>query len=136
MDHRPPEQRNLERRRELLQQEEAFRLRQEEQRLELARRGTTVYWLTNSIYLLVGLLEILLVLRFILRLLGANTGNTFAAFILNLSQPFIAPFSTLFVSPVTQGGGSIFDVNVLIAMVVYALLGWIVVSIVRFIGGR
>lgn len=127
---------NFERQRSLQHEEESFQLRQEERRLELARRRATLGWVTNSIYLLVGLLEILLVLRFFLRLAGANTQNTFAQFIYNLSEPFVAPFSTLFVSPVTAGGASIFDLNVLIAMVVYALLGWLAVWLFKFVQGR
>ncbi|MGI0484582.1 YggT family protein [Pantanalinema rosaneae CENA516] len=127
---------NFERQRSLQHEEEAFQLRQEERRLELARRRATLGWVTNSIYLLVGLLEVLLLLRFFLRLAGANTQNTFAQFIYNLSEPFVAPFSTLFVSPVTAGGASIFDVNVLIAMIVYALLGWLAIWLFKFVQGR
>jgi uncharacterized protein YggT (Ycf19 family) len=127
---------NFERQRSLQHEEESFQLRQEERRLELARRRATLGWITNSIYLLVGLLEVLLVLRFFLRLAGANTQNTFAQFIYNLSDPFVAPFSTLFVSPVTAGGASIFDVNVLIAMIVYALLGWLAIWLFKFVQGR
>lgn len=127
---------NVERQRSLQHEEESFQLRQEERRLELARRRATLSWITKSIYLLVGLLEVLLGLRFFLRLAGANTQNTFAQFIYNLSDPFIAPFSTLFVSPVTAGGASIFDVNVLIAMIVYALLGWLAIWLFKFVQGR
>ncbi|MBL1178545.1 YggT family protein [Pantanalinema sp. GBBB05] len=136
MSRDPYQSDNFERQRSLQHEEESFQLRQEERRLELARRRATLGWITNSIYLLVGLLEILLVLRFFLRLAGANTQNTFAQFIYNLSEPFIAPFSTLFVSPVTAGGASIFDINVLIAMIVYALLGWLAVWLFKFVQGR
>ncbi|UBF23945.1 YggT family protein [Kovacikia minuta CCNUW1] len=136
MNSEPHERDNLERQRELIQEEEAFRLRQEERRLEAAKRDNTFRWILNTIYFLVGLLEVLLVLRFILRLFGANTENAFAQFIYNLSEPFIAPFSTLFVSPVTGGGANIFDVNVLVAIVVYALLGWLAVWLVQYLRGR
>ena len=132
----PNDPSNFERQQELRRQQEALQLRQEEQRLELARRATTSSWIINSIYFFVGLLEILLGLRFLLRVLGANTENTFAQVIYNLSDPFVAPFSTLFVSPVTGGGANIFDVNVLIAIVVYALLGWLAVWLVRLLQGR
>ncbi|XHX76819.1 MAG: YggT family protein [Stenomitos frigidus ULC029] len=136
MNREPDEQDNLARRRELQREEEAFQLQQEQGRLEAARKSNTFAWITNSIAFLVGLLEILLVLRFVLRVAGANTGNTFAQFIYNLSDPFIAPFSTLFISPVTGGGANIFDLNVLVAIVVYALLGWLGISLVRFLQGR
>ncbi|MBC7972766.1 MAG: YggT family protein [Verrucomicrobia bacterium] len=134
--HDPNNQENLERRRELLREEEAFRLQQEQGRLEAAKRNTTFAWVINSISFLVGLLEILLILRFILRLSGANTQNAFAQFIYNISDPLIAPFSTLFISPVTGGGANIFDLNVLVAIVVYALLGWLAITLVQFLRGR
>jgi YggT family protein len=117
----------------LLQDEEAFRLRQEENRLGNARRSNTYIWVVNSIYWVVGMLEILLGLRFALRFFGANPQNEFARMINSLSAPFIAPFSTLFISPTSDGGANIFDVNILIAITVYALLSYLVVSLVRFI---
>ncbi|MCW5317231.1 YggT family protein [Nostoc sp. KVJ3] len=133
MNKNPHEQSNSERRQELRNDEESFRLQQEERRLETGKRSATFTWIINSIYFLVGTLEILLTLRFLLRFFGANTKNAFAQFIYNLSDPFITPFSTLFISPVFGGGVNIFDVNVLIAIIVYTLLGWLGAWVVRFI---
>jgi uncharacterized protein YggT (Ycf19 family) len=82
------------------------------------------------------MLEILLMIRFFLHFSGANTQNTFAQFIDNLSEPFIAPFSTLLISPVAGGGANIFDVNILVAIIIYALLGWLALWLVRFLYGR
>lgn len=59
--------------------------------------------------------------------------NEFARLINNLSAPFVAPFSTLFVSPTFGGGTYIFDVNILIAIVTYALLSYLSASLVKFI---
>jgi len=123
-------------RQELRSEEETFRLQQAEGRLESGKRRSTFAWSINSIYLLVGMLEILLMLRFFLHFSGANTQNTFAQFIDNLSEPFIAPFSTLLVSPVAGGGANIFDVNILVAIIIYALLGWLALWLVRFLYGR
>ncbi|OIP70413.1 MAG: hypothetical protein AUK48_13745 [Oscillatoriales cyanobacterium CG2_30_44_21] len=124
---------NQERRQDLRQDEETFRLRQEEGRLRTAQRSNTYIWIVNSIYWLGGLIEILLGLRFILRLFGANTQNEFARLINNLSAPLIAPFSTLFISPTSDGGANIFDVNIVIAIIAYALLSYLLISLVRFI---
>jgi len=133
MNKNPHEQSNSERRQELRDDEEAFRLRQEERRLDTGKRNATFTWIINSIYFLVGSLEILLTLRFLLRFFGANTKNAFAEFIYNFSLPFIAPFSTLFISPVFGGGANIFDVNILIAIIVYSILGWLGVWVVKLI---
>jgi YggT family protein len=133
MNRNQNDETNLERRRELRHDEEAFQLHQEEKRLETARRSNTFIWIVNSIYWLSGMLLTLLVVRFSLRLLGANSENAFAQLINNLSAPFIAPFSTLFISPTSEHGASIFDVNILIAIVAYTILSYLAVSLVRFI---
>lgn len=136
MHPHPEDRRNLNRRQQLQQEEEAFRLRQEERRLELARRNAPLVWIARTISYLVGALEILLGLRLLLRIFGANPDNTVAQFIYGLSDPFVAPFSTLFVSPTGGDGANIFDINVLIAMIVYGLLGWLALWLIRFIAGR
>ncbi len=133
MNPKQPDENNRERRKELLNEEEAFRLRQEEHHLETAKKTNTYISLVNGIYWLTGLLEILLGLRFILRLFGANPQNEFARFINNLSAPFVAPFSTLFISPTSDRGANIFDVNIVIAIIAYALLSYLTVSLIRFI---
>jgi YggT family protein len=131
-DHKRDES-NLERRQDLLEEEETFRLQQEENRLGTARRSNTYFWIVNSIYWFAGLLQTLLILRFLLRLFGANPQNEFAQMINNLSAPFIAPFSTLFISPTSAGGANIFDLNIAIAIIAYALLSYLAISLVRFI---
>ena len=124
---------NFERRQNLQHDEEAFQLRQEERRLGTARRSNIFTWIVNSIFWLAGMVEILLGIRFFLRLLGANRENSFSQLINNLSAPFIAPFSTLLISPTSGTGDYIFDVNIVIAIIAYALLSYLAVSLVRFI---
>jgi YggT family protein len=133
MNHDQQDETNIARQQELRQERESFRLHQEEERLETARRGNAFKWIVNSIFWLAGILEILLVMRFLLRLFGANPKNEFAQIINNLSMPFIAPFSTLFISPTTNSGANIFDLNIVVAIVIYALLSYLMVSLVRFI---
>ncbi|GBO51519.1 hypothetical protein APA_483 [Pseudanabaena sp. lw0831] len=133
MNDNQRDENNLERRQDLRQDEETFRLRQEEDRLGKAQRSGIYYWIVNTIYWLGGIIELLLMLRFVLRLSGANTQNEFARFINNLSAPFIAPFSTLFISPTSDGGANIFDLNIIIAIIAYAILSYLLISLVRFI---
>ena len=82
----------------------------------------------NVIYMLSGLLEGLLGIRFVLGLLGANPAAGFAQFIYGVTGPFIAPFAGLFGQPRFEG--SVFEFNSLVAIAVYALLAWVVVKIV------
>jgi hypothetical protein len=131
MDHDQQDEIPLERQQELQPEDEILRLRQEEQRFRTIRRNHTYNRLIKSIYWLAGMLEILLGLRFFLRLFGANPENEFAQLIHNLSAPFVAPFSTLFISPTTNGAANIFDINIVIAIAVYALLTYLVTSLAR-----
>ncbi len=133
---------NLDRRQELRQEEEAFLLKQEERRLKTGQRDSSFVWILNSIYILIGFLQILLSLRFFLRLMGANTENQFTQFIYGISDVFMTPFATFFISPVTEdsanpiGEGNVFDLNILVAIVIYALLGWLGVSLIKYIYAR
>ncbi len=77
-------------------------------------RGTQIVW-----YLL-SLLEILLLFRFILKLLGANPVAGFTSFIYGVTYIFTAPFLSVF--RLTRIEGSIFEWTTLLAMFVY----WIV----------
>lgn len=81
------------------------------------------------VYLAGGILLAILALRFLLRLLGANSGAGFADFIYTISHPFVAPFFGLF-NYHEQFGVSHFEFETLIAMVVYAIVMVVVAKIV------
>ena len=59
------------------------------------RREQTIK-IQKGIYLLFGILEGLLAIRFVLGSLGANPAAGFAQFIYSVTQPFVAPFIGLF----------------------------------------
>ena len=76
------------------------------------------------VMLLFGILQVLLVLRIVLLLLGANQDNTTVALVLNLTDPFIEPFRGIFdLDRVGSRSGSIFDLGALVA-----LIGWTLVE--------
>jgi YggT family protein len=93
--------------------------------------GSQWLWLSKLsqiVWLIIGIIEILIGLRVILRLVAANPDNSFAAFIYNASAPFLAPFFGLVGSPAFNG--SVLEIASLIAMAVYLLLGWLLVEII------
>jgi uncharacterized protein YggT (Ycf19 family) len=77
---------------------------------------------TQLIWLFLGILEALLALRFIFKLIGVNEANTFATFLYGLTNVFLAPFTSLTGAPSTAG--MTFEFSTLIAMFIYALIGW------------
>jgi YGGT family len=98
---------------------------------ENQRRANIRYWITRITYFVLGVLEVILLLRFLFRLLGANQGSSFVAFLYNLSHIFVVPFYGIFNDPTF--GNSILEISTLIAMLVYALLAWGIVSLGRVI---
>ncbi len=98
-----------------------------------AGRRAGTFRVQNGIYLLFGILEGLLAIRFVLALFGANPAAGFAQFIYGITKPFLAPFAGLFGT--TRFGSSVFDVSTLIAIVVYALIAWVLVKVVALLMG-
>lgn len=75
------------------------------------------------VWYVVGLIITLLALRLILQLLGANQDNGFVDFIYAISGVFAAPFFGMF-SYTPSYGVSYFEVSTLVAILIYALIGW------------
>ncbi|MDX9872766.1 MAG: YggT family protein [Clostridia bacterium] len=84
------------------------------------------------VYYVLGILEVLLLFRFLFKLLGANPGSVFVNFVYALSNVFLAPFYGIFRSSFTQGleTRAVFEPATLIAMAVYALIAY---GIARFL---
>lgn len=75
------------------------------------------------IWFIVGFIVILLALRMGLMLLAANQGNAFVDMIYAISGVFAMPFYGIFnYQPVY--GSSVFEISSLVAIAVYALIGW------------
>lgn len=81
-----------------------------------------------------GFIEILVGLRFLFRLIGANPNSPFVHWIYSWSAPFVAPFAGIFGQNATVATGSgvvvqsVFDWTALIALVVYGLVAAVLVG--------
>jgi ABC-type Na+ efflux pump permease subunit len=84
-------------------------------------RGTQIVWY------ICALLEIILAFRFFLRLTGANAGAGFTNFIYAISWPFAQPFIAVFQPTVVAS--KVFEWTTLLAMIVYLLIAWGIVSL-------
>jgi uncharacterized membrane protein len=103
------------------------------------KRDATSYQTAGYfIYLIFGVLEVLLAFRFVLKLLGANHSSGFVDFVYNLSAIFVAPFAGIFNTSIANGAvtTSVFEPATLVALIVYALLAWGIVALIRVISGR
>jgi hypothetical protein len=77
---------------------------------------------TQVIWLLLGILEAVLALRFVFKLIAVNAANPFAAFLYNMTNLFVAPFASLVGAPAAYG--MVLEISTLIAMAVYLLIAW------------
>ena len=75
------------------------------------------------VWFIVGFIIVLLALRMALMLLAANEGSAFVDFVYSLSGVFAMPFYGIF-SYTPAYGSSFFEISSLVAIVVYALVGW------------
>jgi len=99
-----------------------------------AERRMGMFRSTRIIYSVLALLEILLGLRFILKLIAANPDSGFAWFIYGITGLFVKPFTDLVSNWST--GEMIIEVTTLIAMAVYALVFWGLVRVIRIVADR
>ena len=90
------------------------------------------------VYYILGIFEILLAFRLVFKLLGANPNSGFVSFIYTTSQVFLAPFTAIFRSAVTQGieTKAVLEPSIIIAMLVYALIAWGIVKLIVILKGK
>jgi hypothetical protein len=81
------------------------------------------------VWWIVGFVDILLAIRFLLKLLGGSTVSGFVTFMYNVTQPLVAPFHGIFNT--TVQGRSILEPESLVAIAIYSLIGWGIVSLIR-----
>lgn len=95
------------------------------------RRNYGVYKVAQIVWFITGFIVVLLLVRFILALLGANLENGFASLVYMLSEPFVAPFRGLLQIGQFQAGVSRFEIETLLASLVYLLIGWGITKAVK-----
>ena len=79
----------------------------------------------------VGAVDIFIAARFLGKLLGASAQTAFVSFINTVSGPLVAPFQGIF-----GNGGSktnSFETADLVAIAVYAVIGWGLVMLIRIV---
>jgi len=79
---------------------------------------------TQLVWLLFGVLEALIALRIGLKLIGANPESPIVALIYGLTFLFLFPFEGLITSPTI--GGMVLEISSMFAMLIYALIAWVV----------
>ncbi len=108
--------------------EEEAAVRQEEARTVRYAIGK----LNDFIQWFVTVLEVLLALRFLLKLIGADPNNLFAGFLYALTTIVLVPFDSIVHTPSLRTNQA-FEWSTLIAMAIYWLLFWAVRRFLRIL---
>jgi uncharacterized protein YggT (Ycf19 family) len=100
----------------------------------VVRTSTPSRRVTEAIYLLFGIIDGLLLIRLVLKLLGANSHVGFASFIYGVTDFFLAPFRGLL--PTYVSGQSVFELSLIIAILIYSLLALALVRVAALMLSR
>jgi hypothetical protein len=95
-------------------------------------RSSGNYRAMAAVWWIVGLVDTLIAIRFLLKLFGANA-VPFVRFIYDVTWPLVAPFHGIFNT--SQAGRAVLEAESLVAIAIYTLIGWGVVSLIRVLSG-
>jgi uncharacterized protein YggT (Ycf19 family) len=93
--------------------------------------------LARFVTFLFGVLQVALILRIVLLLLVANTGNDVVKLILDVTNPFVEPFRGMFqLDRVSADQGSTLDIAAIVALIGWSLVELLVLALVRVFDRR
>ncbi len=94
---------------------------------------SSVWTASRVITLVFTVIEVLLLIRFVLKLLAANAEQALVSLIYGVTDPLIAPFRGIFAQP---AGTPVVEIATLLAIVFFVLLAALIVAVVRATTGR
>ncbi|MEP7358042.1 MAG: YggT family protein [Anaerolineales bacterium] len=134
-DAQPPLDAAVDRREETVTtQEPGYATTQRIVRDVAAERRMNQFQVTRLVWAILALLEVMLGLRFLLKLLGANAASGFGSFTYGLTGLFVAPFNGLLSN--WTAGSSQLEVTTLVAMAIYALIFWGIIRVLAMLLDR
>jgi hypothetical protein len=95
--------------------------------VEVTEDGTfetkkTLFRASQVVWYILGLLESVILLRFVFKLLGASRSSLFVNFIYDLTEPFVFPFKGIVAAIVS--GVTVIEWASVIAAIIYILVAW------------
>ena len=98
-------------------------------RVSVVEHGRYNFRAAAAVGLVVGVLDVLIAGRFLLKLLGASTQSGFVGFIYGVTAPLVGPFHGIFAD--SGAANNVFEPAALVAIAVFALIGWGIVVLIR-----
>jgi len=92
--------------------------------------ATSIWTATNVVTLIFTVLEVLLLLRIVFKLTGANSNQPLILFLYRPTEPLVRPFQGIFPEP---QGPPVLDIAALLSIVFLFLVALLIVALVRAI---
>lgn len=96
-------------------------------------RSAPIWTVTRVTALVFTVLEVLLIVRFALKLFGANAEQPLAAALYGATDPLVAPFRGIFAQP---AGTPVVEIGALLAIVFFMLVAALTVALARAFTGK
>lgn len=102
------------------------------------KEATGLQTVEYSIYFIFGLLEVLLIFRLVLKVMGASLASAFVKLIYGFTKIFILPFEGIFSRGYTEGleTTSVLEPSTIVAIIVYAIAAWGIVKLLHVLSGE
>jgi hypothetical protein len=94
-------------------------------------RSVILFRTYQIVWFLLGIIETLLVFRFLLKMIGASQISGFTDFIYAISYPFAAPF--IGIVPSSISGPMIIEWSTLVGMLVYLVIAYGILELVQLL---
>jgi uncharacterized protein YggT (Ycf19 family) len=95
--------------------------------------SAAIWTASRVIALVFTVLEVLLLVRFSLKLFGANADQQLVSAIYGLTEPLVAPFRGIFAQP---AGTPVVEISALLSIVFFVLVAALSVAVVRAFTGK
>lgn len=95
--------------------------------------GTSVWTASRVIALVFTVLEVLLLIRFALKLLGANADQSLVSAMYGVTEPLVGPFRGIFAQP---AGTPVVEIAALLSIIFLLLVAALSVAVVRAVTGK
>ena len=96
-------------------------------------KDRSIWTASRVIALVFTVLEVLLLVRFTMKLLGANAQQPLASAIYGITEPLVGPFRGIFAQP---AGTPVVEIATILAVIFFVLLAALIVAIVRAVTGN
>jgi uncharacterized protein YggT (Ycf19 family) len=94
---------------------------------------SSIWTASRIIALVFTVIEVLLLVRFVAKLFGANANQAFVSAIYGVTEPLVAPFRGIFAQPTGTSG---FEIAALLSILFFVLVAALVVAMVRAFTGK